>query len=578
MFTIGYQKYKKPDLEMMAAQSPPNPLYQPFDLSAVQAFNPIYTRFFSMNENNYNIIALNHEFQAVDLWTVAAKDGSHKDARIFVKFSPLIDPIKFMTGRYKLSDPQTVALPCLDLSAVSQKIGEVNNCSYTDCFFSYLSNMLGETHGFIHSVPFYGSALAVQKTFRFNLEDDLDYVKDSEFFINSIGVHVTLDKTTEYLLNSELGNRDWSRAHRAKLQICDENLDEVICEDLPDIIDITKKEESNEDEEDEKEEEEEEEEEEEKEEEEEEEEEESEEKEKENKSINSLTDNNSSKTSENDDSSSLSSKSDSTGEKSSWETTSSSASSDPYDSTNSVYCYLKNFPVQLIFQEQCVGTFDDLLLYDDLDDDEVIAALMQIICTLYTYNHCFQFTHNDLHTSNIMYTETDCEYLYYKVKGQYYRVPTYGRIYKLIDFGRAIYSFQGKQFCSDSFALGGDAYSQYNCEPFLNSQKPRLEPNYSFDLCRLGCSLYDMLDSGERDSLLYKLVEKWCTDDEGKNILYKKTGQERYPDFKLYKMIARTVHAHTAKAQFDDPAFSQFLCDKEEIVDYYDLDALPKYA
>ena len=36
-----------------------------------------------------------------------------------------------------------------------------------------------------------------------------------------------------------------------------------------------------------------------------------------------------------------------------------------------------------------------------------------------------------------------------------------------------------------------------------------------------------------------------------KNILYKKNGDERYPDFKLYKMIARTVHNHTPeKAQW----------------------------
>jgi hypothetical protein len=87
-----------------------------------------------------------------------------------------------------------------------------------------------------------------------------------------------------------------------------------------------------------------------------------------------------------------------------------------------------------------------------------------------------------------------------------------------------------------------------------------------------------MLDNNEKNSLLYKLVDKWCTDDEGKNILYKKTGQERYPDFKLYKMIARTVHKHTAKAQYTDPAFLQFLCEKEVGINYYDLDALPKYA
>jgi hypothetical protein len=192
-----------------------------------------------------------------------------------------------------------------------------------------------------------------------------------------------------------------------------------------------------------------------------------------------------------------------------------------------------------------------------------------------------------------MYVDTDIEYLYYRVQGRYFKIPTYGRIYKLIDFGRAIYKYQDKQFCSDSFSLGGDAYSQYNCEPFFNEQKPRIEPNYSFDLCRLGCSLYDIINcNGDNDGsdgsdddddsvaerLLVALIKKWCTDDEGKNILYKKTGQERYPDFKLYKMIARTVHAHTAKAQFADPAMSQYECGKLSGVEFFNLDALPKYA
>ena len=33
-------------------------------------------------------------------------------------------------------------------------------------------------------------------------------------------------------------------------------------------------------------------------------------------------------------------------------------------------------------------------------------------------------------------------------------------------------------------------------------------------------------------------------DDKQRNILYKTNGEERYPDFKLYKMIARTVNSH----------------------------------
>ena len=29
------------------------------------------------------------------------------------------------------------------------------------------------------------------------------------------------------------------------------------------------------------------------------------------------------------------------------------------------------------------------------------------------------------------------------------------------------------------------------CLSYLNENKPRIDPNYSFDLCRLGCSLFD---------------------------------------------------------------------------------------
>ena len=62
--------------------------------------------------------------------------------------------------------------------------------------------------------------------------------------------------------------------------------------------------------------------------------------------------------------------------------------------------------------------------------------------------------------------------LNYKYNNKYYRVPTYGKIYKIIDFGRAIYKFQDKIICSDSYHPKGDAATQYNCEPYFNPKKP----------------------------------------------------------------------------------------------------------
>jgi len=121
---------------------------------------------------------------------------------------------------------------------------------------------------------------------------------------------------------------------------------------------------------------------------------------------------------------------------------------------------IPKFPVQVISMEYCENTFDDLILNNELTKDEWLSAFMQIIMILITYQKAFNFTHNDLHTNNVMYNHTDKKYLYYCYKKKYYKVPTFGRIFKIIDFGRSIFKFDGKIFCSDSFQAGGDAATQ----------------------------------------------------------------------------------------------------------------------
>jgi hypothetical protein len=138
--------------------------------------------------------------------------------------------------------------------------------------------------------------------------------------------------------------------------------------------------------------------------------------------------------------------------------------------------------------------------------------------------------------------------------------------------------------CSDSFFQGGDAHGQYNIEPFLNKNKSRLEPNYSFDLCRLSCSIYDFLFDDDTDmsklSEPQKIILKWCEDDFGKNILYKKNGSERYPNFKLYKMISRLVHNKIPSEQLDISSFKQYKLSKPNKIpnDVVNIDELPAYS
>jgi hypothetical protein len=416
--------------------------------------------------------------------------------------------------------------------------------------------MMLETHGWVHGVAFYGSALAIQKRFRFNLADDYDFVKDCEYFAINIGKYYTLDKNAIIAMSQMAGSG--SRTNRNKIQIS-EDACEIDAVDLTcDATIVSESEDSKELEVE-------------------------YEKIPENAELESSSDDSSESDSSEEEEEEEEDNQDK--EESDWETES-DESDESYQVEEPLYCYLHDFPVQMILQEKCEGTFDKLLMQNEIGPDELLAGLFQIVMMLLTYQKAFDFTHNDLHTNNIMYVSTEKTHLCYKFENAYYKVPTYGRIYKLIDFGRAIYRYQNKVFCSDSFAPEGDAHSQYNCEPFMNEKKPRLEPNYSFDLCRLGCSMYDFIvdeevaESGDPSAIhVDEIIRHWCADDEDKNVVYKKSGQERYPNFKLYKMIARTVHRHTPKAQLESPVFAAFkhagAFQNEE--SYMNIDEIPKY-
>jgi hypothetical protein len=261
-----------------------------------------------------------------------------------------------------------------------------------------------------------------------------------------------------------------------------------------------------------------------------------------------------------------------------------------YDSEDddTLWATIHNFPVSAIMLEKCDDTLDSLMMQEeDMKDGEWKSALIQIIMSLIAYQKAFGFTHNDLHTNNVMFVYTEKEYLYYLYDKKYYRVPTYNRIFKIIDFGRAIYRYKSKIICSDSFSMTGDAATQYNCEPYLNDKKPRLEPNYSFDLCRLGCSIFDYFFDNIGDvakiskaNPIAKLIVEWVTDDQSRNILYKTNGEERYPDFKLYKMIARNVHNHTPHSQLSKPIFAAYEFPKKQVKPKHriiNIDKIPSY-
>lgn len=286
------------------------------------------------------------------------------------------------------------------------------------------------------------------------------------------------------------------------------------------------------------------------------------------------------------------------------QTETSSASSDVSSESEieQMFAEFSNFPVQVTLLERADGTMDELLeMEDDAEtatslpgtkDERWAAWLFQVIAALSVAQHYFGFVHNDLHTNNVMWSTTSDASLYYRIHKHkdtwYMRVPTFGRIMKIIDFGRASYHLPDPAgfFISDAFYPGNDAAEQYNCEPFYDPKEgKRVEPNPSFDLGRLSVSLLESLYPErptavspirimsregakvytETVSGVYNMLWEWLQDDAGKNILRSPDGEERYPDFDLYCALAADVHRAVPSKQIERALFAGYRCAAKDV-------------
>jgi hypothetical protein len=604
MFSLYYKKNDNSTLFRQLEES---------GFTKVQNYIPIYSKFFELNSNNYNSINLNNKYgikkinETYDLnhylIDVENENNESFQKKSFFKFSPILNPLKYLTGKYKTLNSESTLTPSIDdlnsrKELYLKKIHDKNNTSYVDGFFSYLSSSLLNNHKFIFGNDFYGSFICVQNEFHLNVYGDLDYLYQSEHFhktkddlfkLDSFDTSILDDDTRKYRekikmgdANEELVLDDFDNdAFNNVFELTVENVDKLNEINLADSLvyekiknklrtdsDLSSNSDSV------------------------------------STGSNSLSEDDTEESegeeSEGEESEGEESEGEeSEGEESEGEESEEEGSSlvscsnsemSEYSSSadENVNCVVYNFPVQIISMENMDETLDNYMENNEMSDLEWKSCLIQVLFILITYQNSFDFTHNDLHTNNIMYNETDRKYLYIKCNKQYYKVPTFGKIFKIIDFGRSIYKFNGKQLCCDSYSQKEDAGGQYNFEPFKNNNKPELLPNKSFDLCRLGCSLYDYFiddfrDEDEYDNEVVQLIIKWTRDDKNRNILYKKSGEERYPEFKLYKMIARTVHHCEPHNELNNELFNCFKISRKEIkkkqiVNLVNIDNIPCYV
>ena len=263
-----------------------------------------------------------------------------------------------------------------------------------------------------------------------------------------------------------------------------------------------------------------------------------------------------------------------------------------------IMAIFKNFPVMATVLECCDGTMDTLLDAEDEDMEDTkeqrwTAWIFQVISALAVAQKEYHFVQNDLHTNNIMWSWTAEPTLFYELKdalggSRIYAVPTFGRLFKIIDFNRATFHLgkRGGFFISDAFEDEGDAAGQYNCPPYHNPKHTRVDPNPSFDLVRLACSLIETLFDTDPDEVeprnvmteepgikvyetkspLFNLLWHWLQQKDGYNVLKNANGTERFPGFDLYKIIGHNCRNAVPCEQITKPIFdSKFRISKKDL-------------
>ena len=134
-----------------------------YNFSETQNYIPIYNRFFSLSDSNYNNINLNHNWYIINIkenvlenkyiYNCTIKNVytlKIKNKPVFFKLAPLLDPFKYLIGKYIPNDEKLFNLPLLshETQDFHPKFLDMNNASYVDGFFSFLNSHLIHHHNF----------------------------------------------------------------------------------------------------------------------------------------------------------------------------------------------------------------------------------------------------------------------------------------------------------------------------------------------------------------------------------------------------------------------------------------------
>jgi hypothetical protein len=514
-------------------------------------------------ESGRHIIAWqpDHDRGHHGLLTFLDEKGDTKQVRAYEKRIPLIDPYLWMKDNVRPLEPFFWNHQSADLMAPE-------NQAYVDCVASSLVTKIKGTHKTPHFCEFYGAYRAVVDIHHYNLEDDLEDFRFTRWFWKGLeagefGLRM-VEKATcrrltlqeiqenmkpdeEYLSDSESvsdsGSESGSDLKSKQSQT--EETESLGAEDLSDLVSGSLQ----------------------------------------TSDLNALNALQPIQLEEAD----LPDfeETDSEGE----------SSVDSFQDEYNIHAELYNMPVLVMYLEEFEGELDDFIetkrhapVNTSEEEAKWVAWLFQICATCSQLQNTLRLTHNDLHTANVLWRKTAEEYLYYKDSaGRHWKVPTYGYVLSIIDYGRAIFYLNNFCIIGSDYNDGHDAVGMYNFGPIEDPAYPRVLPNKSFDLSRLSCGILrgvfptnpESLKTGkvitkeggwevrETTHPLFNMLWTWLKTKKGECVSEMESGEERYPGFELYEKIASNVGDAIPEQQFSKPWFQSFLlksiCDQSWI-------------
>ena len=225
-----------------------------------------------------------------------------------------------------------------------------------------------------------------------------------------------------------------------------------------------------------------------------------------------------------------------------------------------VYLETYHTPILLIATEQLDG---DLLNYcndkedngDTIEREEWLSYIFQIIAALTIIQKYFNMCHNDLHFSNIMFSYTKEKYIYYTYKHKYYKVPTYNKILKIIDWGRSSYNFNNFEGKNNVYNALGPTFGQYVYNRInLKNYKP-IPFNSSIDMALFASNLLQE-ETFPKKGPLYSYITNILKDKKGNTFFHNEF------DFNFYIDSAKYASRGIPHKQIEHKIFKDFTMNK----------------